>query len=264
MMLTRHESSEYLYPIRSLTGQHRALTHVALFTERRHVFVKAYPESAPRGLINDIVGYLLASHAGIDQPPGGIIALPATTLAKVGIATAAPAIWCFASTSCIDLDDRRHGSLAALFGHNLDAVRGILENWPGFAQLVAFDTWLANVDRNTGNLILTGENALCPIDHSDIMSGPAWRLDDLVSAEGQWTLNKLIELIWPMESLPLPVRSAILKSADRFQKVYAQARSDLYYWLDGSDDDLHRGHHFIWKRSESCKNILTDQLSMIL
>lgn len=263
-MLTAHDPSEYLYPIRMIGGQHRALTHIALFTERRHVFVKAYPADAPRGLLNDIIGYLMARYAGINQPPGGIIALPAQALAKVGIATTDPAIWCFTSISCIDLNDRRHGSLAALFGNNLHAVRTILESWPGFAQLAAFDTWLANVDRNTGNLMLTGENALCPIDHSDILTGPAWQFDHLVTTESQWSMNKLIELIWPINTLPLPVRSAILNSAERFQKVYAQARSDLYQWLDGRDNTLHRGHHFIWKRSESCKNILANKLSMIL
>lgn len=263
-MLTQHESSEYLYPIRAIPGQHRALTHIALFTERRHVFVKAYPAEAPQGLINDIIGYLMARHAGIDQPPGGIIALPAHALAKVGIATQSPAVWCFTSTSCIDLNDRRHGSLAALFGNNLESVRTILEGWPGFAQLVAFDTWLSNVDRNTGNLMLTGANTLCPIDHSDILTGPAWTFEHLVDAESEWTMNKLIDIIWPMDNLPLPIRSAILNSAERFQKVYAQARSDLYYWLDSENTTAHRGHHFIWKRSETCKAILANQLSMII
>jgi len=263
-MLTAHDPTEYLYPIRTIGGQHRALTHIALFTERRHVFVKAYPADAPRGLINDIIGYLVARHAGIDQPPGGIIALPAQALARAGIAATDPAVWCFTSTSCVDLNDRRHGSLAALFGNNLNAVRTILEAWPGFPQLAAFDTWLANVDRNTGNLMLTGENALCPIDHSDILSGPAWQFDDLVAAENQWTMNKLIDLIWPIDSLPLPIRSAILNSAERFQRVYADARSDLYRWLDSRDGTLHRGHHFIWRRSELCKAILANNLSMIL
>lgn len=263
-MLTWHDPSEYLYPIRTIGGQHRALTHIALFTERRHVFVKAYPAEAPRGLINDIVGYLMARHAGIDQPPGGIIALPAQALARAGITTTEPAIWCFTSTSCIDLNDRRHGSLAALFGSNLESVRTILEGWPGFAQLVAFDTWLANVDRNTGNLMLTGANTLCPIDHSDILTGPAWQFDELVANEDQWTMNKLIDIIWPIDTLPLPIRSAILNSAERFQKVYASAREDLHHWLSSSDNTLHRGHHFIWKRSESCKDILANKLSMIL
>jgi len=261
-MLVWHDPSEYLHPIRLIGGKHRANTHIAQFTERRHVFVKAYPDSAPRGLINDIVGYLMARHAGIEQPQSGIIALPASALARVGLTTSAPAVWCFASTSCIDLSNRRHGSLTALFGDNLHAIRNVLESWPGFAQLVAFDTWLANIDRNTGNLILTSNNTLYPIDHSDILTGPEWNLNDLVAKEDEWTMNKLVECIFPIDTLPLPVRSAILNSAERFQSVYGKARSDLYDWL--ADNDLHRVHHFIWKRSESCKDILLNKFSMIL
>lgn len=237
---------------------------MALFTGRRHVYVKAYPTEAGRGLLNDIVGYLMAYHAGIDQPPSGIINLSAETLAQVGIQTSADAVWCFVSTACSDLNRRGHGSLAALFNHDLQSVRGILENWPGFAQLVAFDTWLANVDRNTGNLIMTGKNRLVPIDHSDILTGPLWSFEDLIQHEDAWTLNKLIDIIWPVELLPLPIRSAILKSADRFQSAYAAAREDLYSWLSNGHRDTHRAHHFLWRRSESCKGVLPTKVSLII
>ena len=263
-MLTQHTSAEYLSPIKLLSGQHRALTHIALFTERRHIFVKAYPAEAPRGLLNDIVGYLVARHAGIHQPPGGVIELPAFVLARIGIVSQEPSVWCFASTSCIDLDNRRHGSLSALFGNNIEALRPILEKWPGFPTLVAFDAWLANVDRNTGNLILNGENSLLPIDHSDILTGPSWNAQHLIDAEECNTLNKLIDIIWPIPLLPLPVRSAILKSTERFESAYASARSDLYRWMDGGNQDTHRGHHFIWKRSSTSKENLASKLEMIL
>ena len=78
---------------------------------------------------------------------------------------------------------------------------------------------------------MTGKNRLVPIDHSDILTGPCWSFEDLIQHEDAWTLNKLIDIIWPVELLPLPIRSAILKSADRFQSAYAAAREDLYLWL---------------------------------
>jgi hypothetical protein len=123
---------------------------------------------------------------------------------------------------------------------------------------------LANIDRNTGNLLLTGENRLVPIDHSDIMTGPNWQFEHLVHAEDHWSVNKLLDCIWPIDRLPLPIRSAILNSANQFQSVYAKAREDLYHWLDSRNPETHRGHHFIWKRSELTHTIMAKKLEMII
>ncbi|NMG64390.1 hypothetical protein GPA19_05445 [Azoarcus indigens] len=213
---------------------------------------------------NEIVGYVMACHARIEQPPGGIIQLPGALLQGIGIPCEAPSAYCFVSMSCIDLNSRRQGSLFALLGDNLEALQGILQEWPGFPQLVAFDSWLANVDRNTGNLILTGNAHLIPIDHSDILTGPEWTHNDLVTMEEKWSFNKLLELIFPAESLPLPIRSAILKSAERFNAAYSLARRDLYRWLGSGDPDYLRAHHFIWGRAETTKSNLAAYFNMIL
>jgi hypothetical protein len=52
-----------------------------------------------------------------------------------------------------------------------------------------FDTWLANVDRNTNNILITGSTPGYLIDHGHCFSSPTWGVNDL-KADRTYT-NKL-------------------------------------------------------------------------
>jgi hypothetical protein len=43
-----------------------------------------------------------------------------------------------------------------------------LNKWPQTARLIAFDEWVANEDRNLGNFIITPNNNIVVIDHSNL------------------------------------------------------------------------------------------------
>ena len=51
-------------------------------------------------------------------------------------------------------------------------------NWKGVDSLFSFDTWIANVDRNIGNLLF-GANGIWLIDHGQAFGGPLIALSDL-------------------------------------------------------------------------------------
>lgn len=63
-----------------------------------------------------------------------------------------------------------------------EMLRQALTSWPGCGEAVAFDTWVANVDRNAGNL-LYGQNGMhILIDHGRCLTGPKWVVSDLAPA----------------------------------------------------------------------------------
>lgn len=262
-MIRYHDSSEYLKKLETVHTGIRAHTHRALFTNNRHVFVKAYPKIAFRSLVNDVVGFVMAKHAGINQPDAGLILLPRSLFENsenlIGNKEFAQ---CFTSTACTDLSGRVCGNLFAFLGNGSSSAKQELEGWPGFPKLVAFDSWISNVDRHIGNLLYVGPNQLMPIDHSDVLTGPQWTVQNLVDLEENWTLNKLIDEAWPCNELPDNIKSAIIASAERFELAYEKARVDLYNLLS-ANSDFHRAHHFIWKRSSLTQSLIANHMSML-
>lgn len=49
--------------------------------------------------------------------------------------------------------------------HNVEILRKISE-WPSIEKAAAFDEWIANEDRNLGNLLFDGDKAITLIDHN--------------------------------------------------------------------------------------------------
>lgn len=56
-----------------------------------------------------------------------------------------------------------------------------LNKWPQTARLIAFDEWVANEDRNLGNFIITPNNNIVVIDHSNLPCEMLWECDDLIN-----------------------------------------------------------------------------------
>lgn len=58
-----------------------------------------------------------------------------------------------------------------------------LAAWSDAGKLYGFDSWIANTDRNSGNLLFGGAGGIWLIDHAHGFTGPAWASDDLDAAE---------------------------------------------------------------------------------
>jgi hypothetical protein len=101
------------------------------------------------------------------------------------------------------------------------AVIERLSKWPGLGNLYAFDSWVANVDRHPGNLLLSGADAVWLIDHGYSFTGPNWSPSDLVA---EYTFrNKLAE--WLTPELTGAKRAELAGKAD--QAAGDAARVDL-------------------------------------
>lgn len=264
------EPERYKRPIAALAEGKRALTHLALIDidgTLRRCYVKAFatddaqPADRPwRCLLNEIVGYTVAHHAGLPQPHAGLIRLqreqllllfPKARIQEDGIV-------CFVSVEAHDPANSTTGMAKALFSALADLQQELL-GWKRFAAVMAFDTWLANVDRNTGNLIRIGPREFSIIDHSDVLTGPRWRAEDL---DGSMDFpNKILDLAFKADALPLPIKSAIVDSATRLWHVYRKAEPELAFWLGG--DGL-RAWHFIWRRVETAEPLLRQRVQLVV
>ncbi len=59
------------------------------------------------------------------------------------------------------------------------ALLAEITKWGDLGHLYAYDSWIANVDRHTGNLLFGGNSEFWLIDHGHCFTGPDWQADQL-------------------------------------------------------------------------------------
>ncbi|MDY0957871.1 HipA family kinase [Sphingomonas sp. CFBP8993] len=88
--------------------------------------------------------------------------------------------------------------------------------WSAVGRLYGFDSWIANVDRNAGNLQFGEANEIWLIDHAQGFTGPAWEAENL-TADREYQ-NKLQSWLTPLLSADRRIELArdVGVEADRF------------------------------------------------
>lgn len=225
----------YLGPLRAITGGVRARTHLAqvLVDGRAETaYVKAFEIGAERLLFNEVAGGWLAQQAGIGCPPGGLLWVPAEALAAVfpGVSfdAHAGAVPCYACAPVSNGYGLAALGLGDSFHPLAERVRQHLLAWPGFASCVAFDEWVANVDRHVNNLLLAAGGRLVPIDHSDCFGGiEGLHHDPDFTGAQAWYRNRLLEDLFAPDRLPLPMKAALVLVAEQWLQVHQQSDEGL-------------------------------------
>ena len=87
-----------------------------------------------------------------------------------------------------------------------------IAKWNDLGRLYAFDSWVANVDRNTGNLLFGGDNEYWIIDHGHCFTGPEWQPNKLDPSVEY--LNKLG--LWVTRYLSTDQKKACARAARSF------------------------------------------------
>ncbi|WP_332852674.1 HipA family kinase [Duganella sp. S19_KUP01_CR8] len=72
-----------------------------------------------------------------------------------------------------------------------DAFVRLFPLWPTWRDAVVFDEWIANCDRNVGNLLIGADNEVWLIDHSHAFTGPNWQ--GCMLRSGAYTKNRVAE-----------------------------------------------------------------------
>ncbi|EZP43205.1 hypothetical protein BW38_03552 [Stenotrophomonas sp. RIT309] len=200
-------------------------------------YVKVYHEDdAPKGLVNELIGYVLAKHAAIDVPARSAVILLSATQAGYLPAGFRPmkeaegrvVAWC--------VEDVGGGTPKQTFRwkeqHGLQALRDDLKKWQKLVDVVALDAWVLNEDRNLGNLVRMAPGKYAVIDHGRVCTGNAWAVP--LDRSRVHHTNMLALIAWNSENVehaPLKVRSGVLSAFEAHADVLAKADLDLSEWL---------------------------------
>lgn len=96
-------------------------------------------------------------------------------------------------TLCVGSRDIGGASFTQLLNAQGAAALPLLRHWPDLPKVVAFDEWLANPDRNTGNLIYVAQT-LHIIDHAEAFGGSSRELFPLAELTDTCFANLLADM----------------------------------------------------------------------
>lgn len=222
-----------------------AHTHIALLDiddsgKPARCYVKLYPDvfagREHRGIVNEIVGHVLASAMGAPVPTrAGLIALQGDQLADLpSWATrqsqlvawwvqdvASPSLRAFYSLS--DLSQA-----AEAIQKKLNDVRKELLKSDQIYLIVALDDLIANIDRNIGNLLRLKKGDYVLIDHGLCLTSDFWIHTDLDPRVDY--RNCLTDLLG-QEAQFLPFKHATVKAHENLVKNIEPAMQALLKWL---------------------------------
>lgn len=192
--------------------------------QQRQCFVKIFAQEQSIGVFNEILGYLLTKAEGLPvAPKSGLLILPDALKAQINIPVASVAF----VTSRID------GRSPSSFHSVGDALRfealcNVLNNWEKLHHAIAFDEWVANQDRNLGNVIIGSNNSVTLIDHSNMPVDLLWTSEMLdTSIEPRNVLGEFFR-----KTATLPQKLDILRGATQQKSSLSLVMDEVVYWAE--------------------------------
>lgn len=184
----------------------------------RHAFVK---DLTPRQLGSELIASALARWVGMPVPDPYLVFVPNDTLPLSKAPKSADGLGCFAFASA----DAETPSVARFYSPTdstaLNEICRRLADWQQVGELYGFDTWLANVDRNQGNILFLIDDVFL-IDHDQTFGGSAWSADTLIPSNSY--TNQLKNWLTPyIEISDSPARAE-------------EAGNLLHGYVEGFDD----------------------------
>jgi hypothetical protein len=208
---------------------------------RRRAYFKTDPSRY--AMLNEEIGYMLAKASKLPQPKAGRIWIQGGLLHAIS-----PTSWpdptkhalCWVTYQAKDIAGKAAPSVTAKLkiGTNnlnepelLKIIMGIMSKFKLLARLIVFDAWIANVDRNTGNILVVSQDSFVLIDHGAVLGGPTWPAA-IHSQPDSYVATKILDVIYEpaKDTLSLPTKTAIVKECELLAKAYEEAAS----WLEQS------------------------------
>lgn len=194
----------------------------------RRSFLKLFPKERWLGPLNEITGYLLASacslplpsHAGILKLPPNAVEWQDNYLPYAFVVSEAPGKTPTTLLRITDEVTREH----------IEVILRLLKEWPKLNHTVAFDDWVANVDRNLQNILIDGPGKIVLIDHSNMPIDIVWHAAQLNPA-GAYR-NILATLLKIGQNGTLPQKREIAVAANDHLTAYNKVVTELHFWWD--------------------------------
>ncbi|WP_417471836.1 hypothetical protein [Luteimonas mephitis] len=202
-------------------------------------YVKVYcVRAAPKGLVNELIGFSLARSGGLLTPPRAAILLlddeQAAFLPKdmelLRTVDDHVVSWCVQSLA--GKTPKQSFNLAADKSHALRSMQQDFKKWKELPDVATLDAWLLNEDRNLGNVIRVSEGRYAVIDHGRVCTGNSW-VTPLEKARMKHC-NKLALAAWDdadLDRAPSSFHLHLVNSFDRHRQALQDAASELDYWL---------------------------------
>lgn len=187
-------------------------------------YIKRFKHENTKALANEVTGYLIAkgsnlpipSYAGIIRAPNFIFNDTSNDYSDI----------CFIVSS---VPGQNPGSLYEMgMIKECKVLMNIVAGWAKVSETIAFDDWVANEDRNLGNILVVGKNDIHLIDHGNLPVKLNWLITDLVVNFD--CKNALSNNLWALKCIPLPVKSKVASSAMNQKYIYQQVKDELLHW----------------------------------
>lgn len=191
---------------------------------QRQCYVKIFAESQGLGVFNEILGYLLTKAEELPvAPKAGVLILPDELKMQIN-APVAPVAFL---TSKVD------GSSPSSFYNigellRFESLCKVINGWDKLSQTIAFDEWVANQDRNLGNVIIDSNFDVTLIDHSNMPVDLVWTTA-MLDAE-LCPVNKLSDFF--RNAPTLPQKMEIIRGASNQLASLSLVRDEITLWAD--------------------------------
>lgn len=247
-------------------------THIAQIHDGKQshqAYLSTYPNNThSKSLANEITAYLLASALGLPVAKSAFIVIMPTKLLKnihpnITFSNAQKHYPLWGISTIPGNSPKYHYNLCAII--NNPSFLHDINQWDKLLHTIAFDDWLGNADRNTGNLIRTAKNQYSLIDHEDIASSRHWQAHQIPPEKE--IPNKLAQIMWPKYTVPDPKKTSIMiNEAEKYTRTNISALHELVYWwkLLLKDDELTALHRFIMKRATICPERIKNRYGTLL
>lgn len=192
MSITVLPESAYLASHELVTGGQMGITRKASIEwddgSIRKCYIKVYPQlDRVRKLCNELTGFTLAKALGLLQPNGAAL-MPLSKIfysdfSDITDLENEETIWAWVTTECgssvkgvfhlnnieeLILTDPEQTQIKLIQAFSLVCSQ---KNLP---EIIAFDDFIANEDRNIGNVVMTGDGNMGIIDHGEVLGSVDW------------------------------------------------------------------------------------------
>lgn len=223
-------------------------------------YVKRFRITEQLGLLNEITGYILARHSQLPVPlRAGLIKLNPDAFQDSSMF----GDWAFVISEIGGVTPGSYFNSGAL--KECKTLMDLVASWSKVCDTIAFDDWIANEDRNLGNLVVAGRDNIYLIDHSNIpfvLNWTAQMLDPHKESK-----NALANNLWVLQSTPLPVKAKISSASQNHETSYSLAHSDLQYWwgilLRDDQQRLSALNEFLEKRARNSQTRISNNFGLL-
>lgn len=165
------------YPIQANTSNQTWRAVVAHAAGQTQVVLKALSQ---REFFNELLGAAIGRALGLNIPDTYLVIAADDPVLSNALLLSSNERLCFGSALApYPAFNKVLGLTGQIVPLAAAALTQALKAWPGCGETIAFDTWLANIDRNVGNLLFEPSAKHVLIDHGRCFTGPNWTIADL-------------------------------------------------------------------------------------